>query len=442
MHRRAPRITASLVLAMSAGLAAAGCANNPTPHAAPAPNSAQPANLVAPESLEQGFVLLVTDKSGQADANNPIYLASNHGGWDPGKPALRLSPRSDSKWQIVVPKPDSTQPMEFKFTLGAWSRVERTADDQDINNRTLPKIDASRLAPGEMPVIEFTVESFRIPSPDQMQRMVVDPYRTLDVTGTVRRLEVAGGAGLAAGMTRDLLVWLPPGYDEPANHDRTYPVLYLHDGQNLFEQMPGVPGEWHADETAHQLIEQGEIEPIIIVGIPHGGPARMEEYVPFKMLPQDPAGIDHIAWLRAEVMPRVEAAFRVRTDRESTAIGGASLGAVISLYAASVHPEEFGMLLLESMPLIDAGDGPWRRSLEIMSVLPERVFVGVGTAETGSPERDLDYAAWSEQMVRAMQSAGLPEDALRHKIAPGAVHNEGAWADRLPDALRFLFPAD
>jgi len=406
------------------------------------PRRASQPEMVAPETLSQGFVLVVRDESGQADENNPIYLASNKNGWDPGQESMRLEQRSDGRWQIVLDQPESRTAMQFKFTLGDWSRVERDAAGNDIENRTLPEVDVSGLEPGERPVIELVVESFRTPSPAQMAQLRVDPYRDLEVTGSVRRVQVAGGAGDAEAMTRQLLVWLPPGYDVPENASRRYPVLYLHDGQNLFEKLPGVWGEWHADETATRLIEQGEIEPAIIVGIPHGGASRVQEYVPLEAFRGiEPEGNEHVAWLRGEVMPRIESIFRVSTRREDTMIGGASLGAVISLYAAARHPDRFGGLLLESMPTLAESGGAWRRHVESIRGLDgARVFIGVGGREVSNDESDAAhnaaYVRWSRRVAAALEERAGAD--VRLVVEQSHNHNEDAWADRFDDAVRYL----
>ncbi len=402
---------------------------------------AQP-RMVRPESLEQGFILVVKDESGQASAGSPIYLASNHTGWNPGNLELELSPQSDMRWRIVVPRPRDPSPMEFKFTRGSWDLVEVAADLSDIPNRTLLEIDASRLAAGEKPVFEFVIQKFADQRPNSPARLGTEPYRRIEVTGDVRRLQVVGG-GPPIG-PRDVLVWLPPGYDDAANASRRYPVLYLHDGQNVFEQLPGVPGEWRADETATKLIANRAIEPLIIVGIPHAGRERSSEYLPVRALEGvEPRGDEYVRWLFSEVIPRVERTFRVRTDRAGRAIGGSSLGAVISLHAAATHPDAFGGLLLESMPLLERAGSDWPAYLSRVSAWPDRVFIGMGGRETGpAPAQEpvnARYVAGTEAL-RDRIAGAIGAERVRLLIEPEAIHNEGAWASRLPAALEFLFP--
>jgi len=225
----------------------------------------------------------------------------------------------------------------------------------------------------------------------------------------------------------------------------TYPVLYLHDGQNLFEKPAAAPGEWGVDETAMALVTRGAMRPAIIVGIPHSGEGRLSEYLPVEAVEGvKPEGARHVAWLLEEVMPRVERAFRVKTGPESTGIGGSSLGAVISLYAATKHPDRFGLLLAESLPLRTGRVEAWDGFLNGVTAWPRRVYLGMGGSETGADasqtERNKGYVDAVRALDARLQSAGLGADRRLLVIEPGATHTETAWAKRLPAALTFLFP--
>lgn len=403
---------------------------------------AQPGVMKEPELLPAGFVLVVTDKSGKASQDRPMFVASNHNGWNPGDATKRLTPRSDGKWQIELPPSPDGSRMAFKLTLGAWETVEVDASMNDISNRTLPLVDAASIQVGSKPVIEITAEQFRDPQPWENVRLKADPNREIPVAGgTLRRLEVVGGG---VDVRRDLLVWLPPGYDEPENAERAYPVLYLHDGQNVFEKLPNVPGEWRADETAIRLIEAGEIEPLIIVGVPSVGMRRIEEYLPVELFDGVPArGKAHVDWLVNEVMPRVQRAVRVRPGKADVVVGGSSLGAVISLYAASEYPDVIGAVLLES-PAMLSKDRLLMRYFAERSEFPLRVYIGVGGKEVGNDPSDAArnraYEQCARDLLDLLGRKGIAEGDRILLVSPDAHHNEDAWAERLPEAMKFLFP--
>ncbi len=400
------------------------------------------AEPVQPESLEQGFIIVVKDETDIASPDSPIYLASNHVGWSPNDASTILSPRSDMRWQIVLDKPKSDARMAFKFTRGSWETVEVADDLSDIDNRMLPLVDASKLREGEKPVIELTIKRWADEREGNVSLSGLDPYREITVSGGhLRRLETSGG-GVA--MMRDLLVWLPSGYFSPANADRTYPVLYLQDGQNLFEEHALAPGEWRVDEIATELIGAREIEPMIIVGIPHAGDRRAWEYLPLAAAdgvePRADAYVDYVV---SEVMPRVERAFRVKTGAEHTGIGGASYGAVVSMHAVNRYPDKFGKLLAFSPAVLGKngmllehflaqGDGSW----------PAKAALGVASHEEGmdasAAPKNRAWLDATDALARHLTSSNAETHA---RTAGGHVHNEDAWAELLADALRHLYPA-
>jgi predicted alpha/beta superfamily hydrolase len=242
--------------------------------------------------------------------------------------------------------------------------------------------------------------------------------------------------------TRFLRVWLPPGYDEAQNADRHYPVLYLNDGQNLFESSTSFGGvEWGADETADRMIREGTIAPIIIVGIDNTGKDRLREYMPHRTMHlglMRVKGKNYPDFLIKEVMPFVESTYRVATNPENTGIGGSSLGALIALYTAIARPAVFGRLLLES-PSLWAANRQVIKDSRAVRIWSEKIFLAVGTAEAGSPEKSRTVVDDVKELAAIMRRAVLTEQRLRVVITDGAGHTEAAWGQRFPDALQFLF---
>jgi enterochelin esterase-like enzyme len=242
--------------------------------------------------------------------------------------------------------------------------------------------------------------------------------------------------------TRLLRVWLPPGYDDAESDGRRYPVLYLNDGQNLFEASTSFTGvEWQVDETAERLIGEGSIPPLIVVGIDNTGKDRIREYMPYRSM--NPMmlrvqGRHYPDFLMKEVMPFVGRNYRVATGPENTGLGGSSLGALIALYTAMARPGVIGQLLLESPSLWASGRQLIRESRSVR-VWPERIFLAAGTAEAGSAERSRTVVDDVRELAAILRRAVLSEKRLRLVIKDGAGHNEAAWAERFPEALQFLF---
>lgn len=242
--------------------------------------------------------------------------------------------------------------------------------------------------------------------------------------------------------TRFLRVWLPPGYDDPQNAGRKYPVLYLNDGQNLFEPAISFTGvEWQVDETADRLIREAVIPPMIIVGIDNASKDRMREYLPHRSLQPmivRVQGSRYPDFLMKEVMPFVKRYYRIASGPENTGLGGSSLGALISLYTAAARPGVIGRLLLESPSLWASNRQMIRQSCGVRN-WPERVFLATGTAEAGRPERDQSMVDDVRELAAIMRRAGLDERRLKLEVEEGATHHESAWARRFPEALAFLF---
>ena len=242
--------------------------------------------------------------------------------------------------------------------------------------------------------------------------------------------------------TRFLRVWLPPGYDDPLNADQRYPVLYLNDGQNLFEAAISFTGvEWQVDETGDRLIRDGVIPHMIIVGMDNGGKDRFREYMPHRSLQPmmlRVQGSRYPAFLFKEVMPFIGRRYRVANGAENTGLGGSSLGALIALYTAAVRPGVIGRLLLES-PSLWASNRQLIRQSRGVKNWPQRVFLATGTVEAGRTDKDQSIVDDVRELAAILRRAGLHDDRLKLVIDEGATHHESAWARRFPDALTFLF---
>jgi predicted alpha/beta superfamily hydrolase len=258
------------------------------------------------------------------------------------------------------------------------------------------------------------------------------------IAGTLRLLKGVDGGDL--GNRRDLLAWLPPSYRRGR---RRYPVLYFHDGQNLFDPLTSFAGDWRLDETMRALAREG-IE-AIVVGISNTGRERNAEYNPFPDATIGPGrGDAYLRFVAETVKPLVDDSFRTRAEPEHTGIVGSSLGGLISLYAFFARPELFGMAGAFSPSLWIGGEGifpfidraPRRRG---------RIYIDVGTRESGGTNPTVVAAASRRHCRRVLRMRYLlerklerPGEALLHVQDEGGTHNEADWARRLPGALRFL----
>ena len=242
--------------------------------------------------------------------------------------------------------------------------------------------------------------------------------------------------------TRTVRVWLPPAYDNSSG--TRYPVLYLNDGQNLFDPATAFVGvDWRAGATAERLIAEGKIPPAIIVGIDNTGKDRVREYIPYRSVEPrvyGPQGKRYPEFLRREVMPMIEKYYSVAKGPEHTGLGGSSLGGLITLYTQLALPGVFGRLLIESPALWVAN----RRILQECRSFrdwPHRIYLGIGRREVGNPVKDEVAVADVRELERILHDAKLGASRLRVVVQEDATHTEAAWAGRFANALEFLYRA-
>lgn len=244
---------------------------------------------------------------------------------------------------------------------------------------------------------------------------------------------------LHLAVPRNVLVYLPPGYG--ANPDRHYPVLYMHDGQNLYNPEDAFGGVvWGADKTAQELILTNQIEPLIIVGIYNAGKHRIDEYTPVKSGVGKMRGhggkADHYGrMIIEELKPFIDREYLTKPEREFTGLGGSSLGGLVSLHLGFKRPDVFSRLAVLSPAVWWANNQIIREIAGIGERLPLRIWLDIGKKE----------GTRIKHQVRALREIllanGWKENLdLAYFEIPEARHDESAWAARFDEVLKFLFP--
>lgn len=256
-----------------------------------------------------------------------------------------------------------------------------------------------------------------------------------------------------------VVVWLPPGYDAG---NRRYPVVYMHDGQNLFlPERSNFKKVWGADKSALRLIAARKVSPFIIVGIDHPGKERFQQYFPTKVASEQlrqgitafagaPKGDAYLRFLADELKPFIDRTYRTRPQPKYTAIGGSSMGGLISLYALAERPDAFGKAAAVSThsPLIDPqllsrtpamAEGiksDWRTYLAKHLGAPNgrKLWMDHGTATL-----DQHYAPYQQVIDAEVKRLGWrPGRDFETRVYKGAEHEENAWAARLDDIFGWL----
>ena len=248
--------------------------------------------------------------------------------WEAGRArGAALKRLDDGRYYAEIRLPDGAK-LEYKITRGSWDSVEKAGDGGEIANRQLT------VRPGLKEVIE--VQAWADPS----KQTPAKPAAAHSLTGDIRTHEKFKSRHL--NNERTLIVYLPPDYKKDA--ERRFPVLYMHDGQNIFDAATSFIGiEWQADEIAERLIKAGRIEPIIIVGI-YNNADRVDEYTPTRDQKRGGGkGEQYARFLVEEVKPFIDKEYRTKPDRKHTAVAGSSLGGLISLYICRQYPDTFSM---------------------------------------------------------------------------------------------------
>lgn len=247
----------------------------------------------------------------------------------------------------------------------------------------------------------------------------------------------AGFTSRFLGPARDVLVYLPPGYDEETG--RRYPVLYLHDGQNLFDPATSfIPGQdWRFHRTAEALFAARAVEPLIVVGVYNTGASRIDEYTPTQVTHSRVGGKADLygRLLVEELKPFVDARYRTHADAARTGLGGSSLGGLVSLHLGLQYPHVFSRLAVVS-PAAWWDERVIARSVRALHAKPSlRIWLDMGTQEGRQAVRA------AHALRDALVARGWSLDAdLKYFEAEGAHHTEADWALRVEPILRYLFP--
>lgn len=333
---------------------------------------------------------------------------------------VRLEAAGEQRYLGVVELPAGAA-IAFKVTRGSWDNVEKTADGGEQANRTA--------SPQCGDTIRVSVATWRD------QGSAASSSRVHTLTGMFRVHPAFPSNFVPA---REIVVWLPPGYDSSAA--KRYPVVYFLDGQNVFDGATSfIPGaEWGVDETADRLIRSGRVPAFIAVSVANTS-ARMLEYTQDR----DPrhgggASAHHQRFLVQELVQFIDSLYRTRRDARSTGIVGSSLGGLAALDLGLAHPERFGLIASVS-PSVWWADRAVLQRARAGKRAGLRIWVDIGDSEeSGADGRRTvtDTRALRDALVARGYREGRD---LHFTVATGAQHNERAWAARVEPILKFLF---
>jgi len=338
-----------------------------------------------------------------------IYIAGNFNAWNPGDAAYVLSKGEDEKWFYTSQvAPQGTQ-IEFKFTRGSWETVEKGASMEEIPNRTFTFGNGDTVH----------VHIYNWASGGGTGSTAAENVELMDDAFEMPQL----------GRTRKIWIYLPPDY---VTSTFGYPVLYMHDGQNLFDDSTSFAGEWHVDETLNDLAAGGAKVPIV-VGIENGGDYRIAEYTPWAHTVYGGGDGDlYMEFIVETLKPYIDENYRTLPEREYTGIMGSSLGGLISHFGALNYQDVFSKAGIFS-PSFWFSDSVWQFTRDAGHQQQMRLYLMCGGSEGQGTINDMT------DMQDSLLAIGFPGEELSLTVIPGGQHNETLWSSDFGAAYQWLF---
>ncbi len=359
-------------------------------------------------SQKMNVTILVEPHESGRDSTAYIFIAGNKtelGSWNPS--AVALQKFSDSLWSFVSMF-DSGTVLEFKITAGSWE-TEALYDSGRIPLNT---------------IIDVTKDTTVILRPLFWKRNILPKKPEQKIRGTVEYHRQLSGEGL--NHKRDIIVWLPPSHEkEPKKH---FPVLYMHDGQNIFDPTTSFTGhDWRVDEVADSLIKLKKIHEIIIVGI-YNSPDRLPEYSDSHL------GNAYLNFVISVVKPLIDSTYRTKPEKEHTGIIGSSLGGLSSLIFVWKRPDIFGMAGCMSSAFWYEGEKTLKEIRDYTGPKKNiKVYLDCGT-------REKELVSGYKRMVEILRSKGYKKGKdLEYTLGSKGTHSEYYWAKRVWRPLVFMF---
>ncbi len=344
-------------------------------------------------------------------ADDSIYLAGSFNNWNPADPAYKMQKIAAGQYQYIFPIQGGIA--AYKFTRGSWQTVETDSAGNEVENRSINLQAATDIV--------VAVAGWK----DQLL-----PESKKESTATANVL-ILDSAFAMPQLNRSRRIWLylPPDY---GTSTQRYPVLYMHDGQNLFDAATSFSGEWGVDEALNLLIGQGQ-PAAIVVGIDNGDDKRIAEYSPWENKEYGGGeGAAYISFIVETLKPFIDSRYRTMPDQAHTSLAGSSLGALISLYGALEYPNVFGRIGLFSPAFWFNPQIFDHTAHKISPAAGQRFYFIASQQESESMVPDM------QQVKELMQQQGVKAENISYQYSEDGAHSEWYWQREFPKAYRWL----
>jgi len=355
------------------------------------------------QNANQKSVTILLDANFSVSEPSAVYISGNFEGWTGGSENYVLEKKGEFYQTRLY---DTLGDLEFKFTLGHWDTVEKDKNGNDIGNRT-----------------------YQFSKPNDTLMVTVESWGHQEKKGLVlpENLHILSDSIYMPQLDRYRRIWVytPPNYNSSSD---TYPVVYMHDGQNLFMEETSGFGEWKADETLDALSKYNDLE-VIVVGIDHGAKYRTSELSPYIYKYSDhPEGNQYLNFIVNTLKPKIDSTYRTTPDRSNTGMIGASLGGLISHYAGFKYNGIFGKIGAFS-PSYWISDSVYNYTKSNNL----KLYLLAGTEEGYSLLSD------AQKMRDTLLENGFEPENLYYKEVEGGKHNETFWSGNFAEAICWLF---
>jgi predicted alpha/beta superfamily hydrolase len=356
--------------------------------------------------------LRITSIPANTPANATIYAAGTFNSWNPQSAAHVMQPDGFGAYQIVIP--EATGTASYKFTRGAWASVEGNASGGFLPDRTFTFT-------GSPQTINLTIQSWEDLGGNNPSTAASN-VQILSNTFSIPQLNT----------TRRIWLYLPPDY---YTSTKTYPVLYMQDGQNLFDNATSFAGEWQVDETLNTLFNAGDYG-AIVVGIDNGGGARLDEYSPWYNAEYNEGGSGgaYMLFIYETLKPYIDANFRTKPQPQFNALIGSSMGALISVYGACTFPEQFEKVGVFSPAFWFAGNNLNNYILnDVDNIGNLRLYFVCGQNESATMVSNMNT------VKNNLIGEGVATANTFTLIDPAGTHSEAFWRGKFGAAYQWLF---
>lgn len=356
-------------------------------------------------SYSQYKVTFLVKQPSLLHSMDSLYIAGSFNLWNPADNSFRLVTDKTGVANITLSLPKGNY--EYKFTRGSWIKGETNNEGENIPNRALEvHADTTILVNIAGWNDDFTSNIVS----DEKQHTASVNVKIMDTAFYIPELQ----------RSRRIWIYLPPGYSTSKNK---YPVLYMHDGQNLFDNFTSYAGEWGVDEYLDSIFKSGQKE-VIVVGVDNGLSKRMNEYNPWEFQNFGKGeGDQYVDFMVKDLKPFIDKHYRTLKNKQNTYIAGSSMGGLISLYAVLKYPGVFGGAGIFS-PAFWTASGIDSAVIENAKRTNSRLFFYAGGKEGDSMIPDM------KRIEKEIKSHSV--SPLKEIIDPDAHHNEAAWRKYFP----------